>query len=315
MRGRNETERAPGNRTILLSDGDRAAFEPRLRRLFAPATAAEVLDATLCQDFFEAVACLPDALADFLFLDPPYNLDKDFGEASFRRVSPEGYAAWLRSVFAESVRVLKPGASVYVCGDWFSSVSIYEAASEFLTVRSRITWEREKGRGALRNWKSVAEDVWFCTLGDNYVFNADEVKLRRRVLAPYREGGEAKDWRETAEGKFRDTYPSNFWGDLTVPFWSMPENTPHPTQKPEKLLARLILASTDPGGVVLDPFLGSGTTSVVAKKLGRRWVGIEREREYALYAEKRLAEADAEKRIQGYEDGIFWERNTTRRGR
>ena len=62
---------------------------------------------------------------------------------------------------------------------------------------------------------------------------------------------------------------------MTVPFWSMPENTDHPTQKPEKLLAKLILASTNPGDLVLDPFLGSGTTSVVAKKLGRRYIGIE----------------------------------------
>jgi site-specific DNA-methyltransferase (adenine-specific) len=90
----------------------------------------------------------------------------------------------------------------------------------------------------------------------------------------------------------------------------MPENTDHPTQKPEKLLAKIILASSNPGEVVLDPFLGSGTTAVVAKKLGRRYVGIEIDETYCSLAEKRLEMADVDKTIQGYEDGVFWERNS-----
>jgi len=90
----------------------------------------------------------------------------------------------------------------------------------------------------------------------------------------------------------------------------MPENTEHPTQKPEKLLAKIILASSHPGGVVLDPFLGSGTASVVAIKLGRNYVGIEIDESYCCMAEKRLYLAETEKTIQGYEDGVFWERNT-----
>ena len=90
----------------------------------------------------------------------------------------------------------------------------------------------------------------------------------------------------------------------------MPENTDHPTQKSEKLIAKLILASSNPGDLVLDPFLGSGTTSVVAKKLGRHYIGIEQQEEYALLAEKRLQLADTNTVIQGYENGIFYDRNT-----
>lgn len=89
-------------------------------------------------------------------------------------------------------------------------------------------------------------------------------------------------------GDFRDTCPSNIWSDITVPFWSMPENTDHPTQKSEKLIAKFLLASSNAGDLVLDPFLGSGTTSVVAKKLGRRAVGIELSEEYCLLTERRL---------------------------
>jgi site-specific DNA-methyltransferase (adenine-specific) len=90
----------------------------------------------------------------------------------------------------------------------------------------------------------------------------------------------------------------------------MPENTDHPTQKPEKLLAKAVLASSRAGDFVLDPFLGSGTTSVVAKKLGRVYCGIEIDPEYCCLAEKRLARAEFDRTIQGYADGVFWERNT-----
>ena len=89
----------------------------------------------------------------------------------------------------------------------------------------------------------------------------------------------------------------------------MPENTPHLTQKPEKLIAKLILASSNPGDLVFDPFVGSGTTAVTAKKLGRHYVGIEREKEYVALALKRLELAEENREIQGYENGIFRARN------
>jgi site-specific DNA-methyltransferase (adenine-specific) len=148
-------------------------------------------------------------------------------------------------------------------------------------------------------------------VSDDYTFNVDAVKLRRRVIAPYTDAeGQPKDWSRTSAGSFRDTHPSNLWTDITIPFWSMPENTDHPTQKSEKLLAKLILASTNPGAYVLDPFLGSGTTSVVAKKLGRSFVGIEIDEDYCLLAAKRLEQAEINPQIQGFSDGVFWERNT-----
>ena len=155
------------------------------------------------------------------------------------------------------------------------------------------------------------EDIWFAVKNpDDYYFDVEAVKMKRKVLAPYKADGKPKDWDEETEGNFRLTYPSNFWDDISVPFWSMPENTDHPTQKPEKLYAKLILASSRPGDIVFDPFLGSGTASVVAKKLGRRFCGIEQNEEYCLWAEKRLALAETDKSIQGYSDGVFWERNS-----
>jgi site-specific DNA-methyltransferase (adenine-specific) len=200
---------------------------------------------------------------------------------------------------------------VYVCGDWRSSGVLHPLLAKYLTIRNRITWEREKGRGAKTNWKNCSEDIWFCTRGDKYTFNVDAVKVKRRVIAPYtNSNGDAKDWVKSQDGNYRLTHPSNVWTDLTVPFWSMPENTDHPTQKPEKLLSKIILASSNPSDLILDPFLGSGTTSVVAKKLGRRFVGIELDTMYCCLAEKRLAIAECDKAIQGYTDGVFWERNS-----
>jgi site-specific DNA-methyltransferase (adenine-specific) len=90
----------------------------------------------------------------------------------------------------------------------------------------------------------------------------------------------------------------------------MPENTDHPTQKPEKLLAKLILASTRQGGFVFDPFMGVGSSIVTAKKLDRKFLGVEIEKEYCLLAVKRLKLAELDGKIQGYQDGVFWERNT-----
>jgi site-specific DNA-methyltransferase (adenine-specific) len=189
---------------------------------------------------------------------------------------------------------------------------VHIVARKYLKIRNRITWEREKGRGAVGNWKNASEDIWFCTVSDKYAFNVDAVKLKRKVMAPYTfDDGQPKDWEKSENGNFRLTHPSNLWTDLTVPFWSMPENTDHPTQKPEKLLAKIILASSNPGDIVLDPFLGSGTTSVVAKKLGRLFVGIEKDETYCCLAEKRLRLADLDNSIQGYCDGVFWERNTS----
>ncbi len=144
----------------------------------------------------------------------------------------------------------------------------------------------------------------------NYYFNVEVVKVKRRVMAPYKINGKPKDWEETEDGNFRVTFPSNFWDDISIPYWSMPENTDHPTQKPEKLIAKLILASCSENGIVFDPFLGSGTTAVTAKKLGRNYVGIEMNKEYALWTEKRLQIAEISTSIQGYEDGVFWERNS-----
>lgn len=304
-------QRAPRNRTITLTDDEILNYKKNLVRLSKTATIEEIINKTIQQDIFEALDFLPNNFVDLVFVDPPYNLNKTFNLTSFKEMESEKYEQWLDSWVAKLLKVLKPDASIYICGDWKSSGAIFNVAKKYFQIQNRITFEREKGRGAKSNWKNCSEDIWFCTVSDDYHFDVEAVKMKRKVVAPYKdENGKPKDWEDNGDGKYRITHPSNVWTDITIPFWSMPENTDHPTQKPEKLVAKVILASSKPNDVVFDPFLGSGTTSVVAQKLGRRYVGIDIDELYCCLAEKRLENARQEKTVQGYSDGVFWERNT-----
>lgn len=303
--------RAPLNRTLTLSDEEFARYKDKLEKLESPAAVDAIRDRVLCQDVFDVLHNLPDNSVDLLFADPPYNLTKSFNDRKFKRTSIDDYSEWLDSWLRQIVRVLKPAASIYICGDWRSSAAIQRVGEKYFIPQNRITWEREKGRGAKSNWKNCAEDIWFFTVSEDYYFNVEAVMLKRQVIAPYTDpNGEPKDWAETEDGRFRVTHPSNIWTDLTVPYWSMPENTDHPTQKPEKLLAKIILASSKEGDLVFDPFNGSGTTTVVAKKLGRHYLGVEIDETYCCLALKRLELASSNRSIQGYTEGVFWERNT-----
>ena len=302
--------KAPKNKTIDLSVEEGAEYLARCIRVEAPAALNEALDRTILGDCLAVLPLLPRGFADLLIADPPYNLDKDFHGSRFSRMDDAAYEAYTIQWLDAALPCLKPNGSVYVCCDWRSSAVISRVLESRLHVRNRITWQREKGRGAKKNWKNAMEDIWFATVSEDYSFDADAVRQRRRVLAPYREKGQPKDWQETKDGRFRDTAPSNFWDDISIPYWSMPENTAHPTQKPEKLMAKLILASCPKGGTVLDPFLGSGSSAVTAKKLGRHFVGIEQTPRYCVWCEKRLELAERNPGIQGYADGVFWERNT-----
>ncbi|MGE5412415.1 MAG: DNA-methyltransferase [Clostridiales bacterium] len=305
-----EKERSPLNKTITLSAEEIDRLSKNLIMLNKKADLDEVIGRTINQDIFEAIDYLPNNSVDLMFADPPYNLSKNFNGHKFNKMSIQDYCDYIDSWLSKIIPLLKPDASIYICGDYHSSTSIHLVASKYFNIQNRITWQREKGRGAKNNWKNASEDIWFCTKSSNYKFYVDRIKEKRKVIAPYKIDGQPKDWEETENGNFRLTHPSNVWTDMTIPYWSMPENTEHPTQKPEKLLAKIILSSTDEGDVIFDPFLGSGTTSVVAKKLNRKFIGIEKNLEYSCLAEKRLELAEEDKTIQGYADGIFWERNT-----
>jgi site-specific DNA-methyltransferase (adenine-specific) len=304
-------KRAPLNRTINISDNEITSLKKRLLMLSNKNNKLDLADKIINQDLFEALEFLPGGFVDLLFIDPPYNLNKKFLSLNFKEMKDSEYEKWIDSWLSKLIKVLKPTASIYFCCDWKTSIPAYNVLKKYFIIRNRITWEREKGRGAKENWKNAYEDIWYCTLSDEFTFNTEAVKLKRLVRAPYKtDDGNPKDWQSENGKNFRVTHPSNLWTDITIPFWSMPENTDHPTQKPEKLLAKIILASTNENDFVFDPFLGSGTTVVTAKKLNRKFCGIEIDETFASLTLKRLDLAEKDNSIQGYEDGVFWERNT-----
>ena len=304
-----EKARANRNRTLTIAENEITTLEKAiinaddLKKSFAD-------NSVINADLFDCLDAIPNDYFHLIIIDPPYNLAKDFHGNKFSKLNTTSYEAYLRSWFGKVCDKLAPNGTLYMCGDWQCSFSMQKVISERLTILNRITWQREKGRGAKANWKNAMEDIWFAVKNPkDYYFDVEAVKMKRKVIAPYKVDGKPKDWEQTESGNFRITYPSNFWDDISIPFWSMPENTDHPTQKPEKLYAKLILASTKPGDKIFDPFLGSGTSAVVAYKLNRNYVGIELNRNYCLWAAKRLMNARKNKVIQGYSDNVFWERN------
>lgn len=303
--------RAERNRTLLLSKEEEEYYRKSVIASEDIEKNGIMANQIINGDLLEVIDKIPNQYADVIIIDPPYNLDKNFNGGRFKAMSDDDYENYLRSWFDKVCAKLKPNGTLYMCGDWKCSSVQQKVISERLTILNRITWQREKGRGAKNNWKNAMEDIWFAVNDkNNYYFDVEAVKMKRQVIAPYKIDGKPKDWTETEEGNFRITYPSNFWDDISIPFWSMPENTDHPTQKPEKLIAKLILASSKSGDIIFDPFMGSGTTCVTAKKLGRKYLGVEINETYCLWAAKRLEMASNDNSIQGYKGSYFWERNT-----
>lgn len=300
-------ERASMNRTITLTEEERYTYKDYISNKFKLNE-----NSVICGDFFEINSQIPDKYVDLILIDPPYNITKKYGENTFKAMSDDEYFNYVLKIFKHCLRVLKDNGTMYVCGDWKTSY-IQRKALEYLEnqeicdVINRITWSRDKGRGANNNWKNNIEDIYMVVKDkNNYTFNIDAVKMKKTVLAPYKDkNGNNKDWRDDGEGAYRMTCPSNIWFDITVPFWSMAENTDHPTQKSEKLYAKLILASSNKDDIVYEPFAGVFTGCVTAQKLERNWFGVEYENEYCLLGQKRLCLAKINNTIQGYEDGVF----------
>lgn len=297
------------NKTLSCTPDELTIFSNEVLTLVEPVPVSAITNQIIHQNFFDAAKFLPNNFVDLLILDPPYNLTKNYNGYIFNRQDEDEYSDWFESILNALMHTLTVNASIYICSEWRTSILIAPILNKYFFIRNRITWERDKGRGAACNYKNNSEDIWFCTRSEDYRFNVQAIRTKKPVIAPYRtHEGDNRDWYNINGKKFRFTYPSNLWTDITVPFWSMPENTRHPTQKSEKLIAKLILASSDVGHFVFDPFMGSGTTAVVAKKLDRNFCGIELNHEYCCTALKRLQQTNS--RIQGYVDGVFLPRNS-----
>ena len=273
---------SPRNKTIKVNQKDYQQF-PILKLPKNPVQ-KDLLNKIYLADANKDLTKLPKQSVDLIITDPPYTIRKNFGQGTLKQIKEKEFKKWADHWIKQCQRIIKPNGSIYICINWEASGTIEALLKKYFILQNRITWKREKGRGAKKNWKNNMEDIWFATKTDEYVFNLDQVKVKKSVIAPYKDqAGNPKDWQEKNGQKTRMTHPSNIWTDLVVPFWSMPENTQHPTQKPEKLIKRIITASSNKGALVFDPFMGSGTTAVVAKKLNRHFLGFEIEEKYYFF--------------------------------
>lgn len=234
---------------------------------------------------------IPDGQVDLIFADPPYNLGKRFGESDDKWPSDEAYAAWCRLWLRLCLDKLKPTGSLYVMASTQAMPMLDLWLRDRCTILSRIVWHYDSsGVQARRFYGSMYEPILFCVKDrKSYTYNAEAIEVEARTGAVRR----LIDYRKPTPEPYKSTkVPGNVWYFPRVRY-RMPEYEPHPSQKPEALVERVIRASSNPGDLVLDPFAGTFTTNAVAQRLGRRSIGIERERAYFKIGARRLGLAQS----------------------
>jgi adenine-specific DNA-methyltransferase len=227
-----------------------------------------------------------DGSVNLIFADPPYNIGKQFGQFTDRWESDADYAAWCQTWLDLCIRKLHPDGTLYVMTSTQAMPHLDLYLRDRLTILSRIMWHYDSsGVQARRYFGSLYEPILHAVKNPKrYTFNADAVTV------PARTGAVRKliDYRGPEPKPYNDSkVPGNVWFFPRVRY-RMPEYEEHPSQKPESLLERIILASSHAGDLVLDPFAGTFTTGAVAQRLGRRSIGIEREWEYVRVGVRRL---------------------------
>lgn len=253
---------------------------------------AETPRTTLLHDSCENVLRdMSDECVDLIFLDPPYNLGKKFDSSIDRWESDEDYLQWCYSWLSHCVRILKRTGSLYIMNSTQNMPYIDIWIREHLHILSRIVWSYDSsGVQARKYFGSLYEPILFCVKDKKcYTFNAEAVAVEARTGAVRK----LIDYRKPVPAPYSTTkVPGNVW---TIPRvrYRMSEYEDHPSQKPEALLERMFRASTNPGDTILDPFAGTFTSSVVASRLGRHSIGIEREVKYYEIGRRRVGEDTA----------------------
>jgi site-specific DNA-methyltransferase (adenine-specific) len=239
-----------------------------------------------CEDALAGLARIPDGSIDLILTDPPYNLGKDYGNASDQQ-SVEAYLAWTEQWIDAAIPKLKPNGSLYIFLTWRFAPEIFVMLKKRMTMMNEIIWDRRVPSmgGSVRSFSSVHDTIGFFARRKDYYFDLDAVRI------PYDA--------ETKKARSRSIFVGAKWlevGYNPKDVWSVsrlhrehPERADHPTQKPLEIIERMVKASCPPGGVVLDPFMGSGTTAIAAKRLGRQYTGFELNPDYCAIIAERLA--------------------------
>jgi site-specific DNA-methyltransferase (adenine-specific) len=228
----------------------------------------------ICGDATAELSQLPDASVDLIIADPPYNLGKNYGNNIDLRAGKE-YHQFTQSWLTQAVRVLKPTGSLYVfMGVRFIARLYVMLEQDFqLIFNGWITWHYTQGMGRRVGFSPRHEDILYFTKSPHYTFNLNAVRIPQKY---YR-----------ARNNMAGANPGDVWQFSHVHYCSA-ERQPHPTQKPEALIERIIQASSNPGDLVVDPFVGSGTTCRVANLLARNWLGIDINPDYVTLSKQRI---------------------------
>ncbi|MGO4277423.1 site-specific DNA-methyltransferase (adenine-specific) [Cupriavidus sp. OV038] len=240
------------------------------------------------EDVLEGISKIPDGSIDLVVADPPYGLGKDYGNDS-DRLSGQAYLEWSERWMDAIVPKIAPRGSLYLFCTWQYSPELFVMLKQRLTMINEIIWDRRVPSmgGTTRKYSSVHDNIGFFARQRDYYFDLDPVRIpydAETKKARSRPRFEGKKWLEVGYN------PKDLWSVSRI-HRQDPERADHPTQKPLEIVERMVLASCPPGGLVLDPFTGSGTTAVACVRHGRRFVGYEMNPEYAQLVRQRVEAA------------------------
>ena len=227
-----------------------------------------------CTDALIELSNIKNESVDLIIADPPYNLGKDYGN-NHDRQSAEEYLSFSRKWLIQSQRILKPSGSIYIFMGFKLISYLYQILESELkfNFKSWIVWHYTQGMGKTKGFSPRHDDVLMFTKSNNYKFNLDHIRVPQKY---YRK-----------RNNMRGANPGDVWQFSHVHYCNENRQA-HPTQKPEGLIERMVLASSDENDLVVDPFSGSGTTLRVCQQLNRNAIGIEINSEYVALTKKRL---------------------------
>jgi site-specific DNA-methyltransferase (adenine-specific) len=252
-------------------------------------SAADWMNRVFCEDALAGMMRIPDGAVDLIVTDPPYGLGKDYGNDS-DKLDADAYLRWMEKWIDIALPKLAPTGSLYICLTWRYAPEIFVMLKQRMTMLNEIIWDRRVPSmgGSVRSYTSVHDTIGFFAKQKGYYFNLDAIRI------PYDA--------ETKKARSRSIFVGAKWLEMGFnpkDLWSVsrlhrehPERADHPTQKPLEIIERMIKASCPAGGMVLDPFMGSGTTAVAAKRCGMNFVGFELNPAYCDLIEKRLEMQD-----------------------
>jgi len=248
-----------------------------------------------CEDALAGMARIPDGAIDLIIADPPYGLGKDYGNDS-DKLGASAYLRWMEQWIDATLPKLKPNGSLYVFLTWRYSPEVFVMLKQRMTMVNEIIWDRRVPSmgGGTRSYTSVHDTIGFFVKQKGYYFDLDAIRI------PYDA--------ETKKARSRSIFVGAKWLEMGYnpkDVWSVsrlhrehPERADHPTQKPLEIVERMVRASCPPDGIILDPFMGVGTTAVAAQRCGRQFVGFELNPAYCEIITRRLLAPEGQLTIQ-----------------